>query len=163
MQVSKPLLAVLIFVLMAFGCDNGGSRSDASQACVDFCDGIADEKCTVFDAENCETVCDELDKLDDDISRGCDDAISELFNCLDDSSCVELNATFDSSILNLGNFFEQLDGLCVEQEGDVKVKCAPDFVISSTSAALNAWIARSGAASDPDPFGLTDSVCTTDG
>ena len=163
MQGSKQLLAVLIFVLMAFGCDNGGGRSDASQACVDFCDGIADENCTVFDAENCETVCDELDKLDDDISRGCDDAISELFNCLDDSSCVELNATFDPPILNLGNFFEQLDGLCQVEEDDVKDKCPPDFVISSTSAALNVWIARSGAASDPDLFGFTDSICTTDG
>jgi hypothetical protein len=68
-----------------------------------------------------------------------------------------------SPILNLGNFFEQLDGLCVEQEDDVKVKCAPDFVISSTNAALNAWMARSGAAADPDPFGLTVSVCTADG
>ena len=163
MQVSKPLLAVLIFVLMALGCDNGGSRSDASQACVDFCDGIADENCTVFDAENCETVCDELDKLDDDISRGCDDAISKLFNCLDNSSCEELDADFTLPIRKLGDVFDQLDDLCQPEEDDVKAKCGPDFVISSTSAALNAWMARSGAASDPDPFGLTDSVCTTDG
>ena len=128
MQGSKQLLAVFIFVLMAFGCDNGGSRSDASQACVDFCDGTSKE-CDTFDLENCEIACDELDRLDDDLSRGCDDAISELFNCLDNSSCEQLRDTFTSPIQSLGNFFVQLDGLCVDQELDVTVKCVSDFVI----------------------------------
>jgi hypothetical protein len=162
MQVSKQLLAVFIFILTAFGCDNGGSRSAASRACVDFCDGTS-EKCDTFDLQNCEIACDELDRLDDDLSRGCDDAIVDLFDCLDNETCDDLNENFTEPIENLENFFEQLDGLCPVEDDEVKAKCGPDFEISSTSAALNVWIARSGAASDPDLFGFTDSICTTDG
>lgn len=128
MKVLKPLMAVFIFVLMAFGCDNGGSRSDASQACVDFCDGTSEE-CDTFDRQNCEIACDELDRLDDDLSRGCDDAIVDLFDCLDNSSCGELNGTFTSPIESLGNFFVQLEGLCQAEEGNVTGECANDFVI----------------------------------
>jgi len=43
MQVSKQLMAISIFVLMALGCDNGGSRSAAGKACDDFCDGTSEE------------------------------------------------------------------------------------------------------------------------
>jgi hypothetical protein len=128
MQDLKQLLAVLIFVLMAFGCNNGGSRSEAGKACDDFCDGSADE-CTTFDPRNCETACDQLDKLDDDLSRRCEDAIVDLFDCLDNSTCDELNGTFTPPILSLGNFFEQLDDLCQTEEEDVKDQCAGDFVI----------------------------------
>jgi hypothetical protein len=128
MQVSKQLLAVFIFILTAFGCDNGGSRSDASQACVDFCDGTSEE-CGTFDVQNCEIACDELDRLDDDLSRGCDDAIVDLFDCLDNETCDDLNANFTEPIENLGNFFVQLDDLCEDEEEDVIGQCAGDFVI----------------------------------
>jgi hypothetical protein len=129
MQVSKQLLAVFIFILTAFGCDNGGSRSDASQACVDFCDGNSEE-CGTFDVQNCEIACDELDRLDDDLSRGCDDAIVDLFDCLDNSTCGQLNGTFTPPILSLRDFFVQLDGrLCQVEEENVTGECADDFVI----------------------------------
>ena len=128
MQVSKQLLAVFIFILTAFGCDNGGSRSAASRACVDFCDGTSEE-CDTFDLQNCEIACDELDRLDDDLSRGCDDAIVDLFDCLDNETCDDLNANFTEPIENLGNFFVQLDGLCPAEEGNVTGECANDFVI----------------------------------
>jgi hypothetical protein len=128
MQVSKQLMAISIFVLMALGCDNGGSRSAAGKACDDFCDGTSEE-CNTFDSRNCEVACDQLDKLDDDLSRRCEEAIVDLFDCLDNETCEDLDANFTSPILSLGNFFDQLEGLCQAQEQDVKDQCAGDFVI----------------------------------
>jgi hypothetical protein len=93
MQVAKQLMAISIFVLMALGCDNGGSRSAAGKACDDFCDGTSEE-CNTFDSRNCEVACDQLDKLDDDLSRRCEEAIVDLFDCLDNETCQKLNTTF---------------------------------------------------------------------
>ncbi|MBC8341576.1 MAG: hypothetical protein H8E63_07950 [Proteobacteria bacterium] len=121
-------MAVFIFVLRALGGDNGGIRSEAGKACDDFCDGSSDE-CTTFDPRNCETACDQLDKLDDDLSRRCEDAIVVLFDCLDNSTCEDLNDTFIPPIESLGNFFVQLEGLCPAEEENVTGECANDFVI----------------------------------
>ncbi len=93
MQVAKQLMAISIFVLMALGCDNGGSRSAAGKVCDDFCDGTSEE-CNTFDSRNCEVACDQLDKLDDDLSRRCEEAIVDLFDCLDNETCQKLNTTF---------------------------------------------------------------------
>ena len=92
--ISIPALALTMACLGSSGDDSSGS-DDPGDACERLCDEIETCDPGITDDEACEDECDGVEALEDEVPAGCEDAITELFDCASRQSCDVLE--FDSA------------------------------------------------------------------
>lgn len=89
MKRARFLSALLVFAISVFGCGGEGGSDDPSDACEDAVETFED--CGSDLEDELEFTCDEIDDLEGEVSDDCEDATADLFNCLADLTCDEID------------------------------------------------------------------------
>ncbi len=134
MQYSNALWIVILGIFLVVGCGKSSSE-DPGSLCEDACD--AADECHdhplsgPFSLSGCEASCRAIDDEEDNLSEACEDALMELFECVEGTNCGTLADEFEIlGRLSIEDFTSRANNIAGCRVGGFWHACHEDLDLS---------------------------------